>query len=140
MKITKLCAVLERQDFNKQAKQYLKEVVPDSVSISSVALNGLKIVIKGQAKVLMVRQKFEMVFEMSPAKKGDALFLKLKNANSILNGILKTVFPDVPGLDYSWRDEGITISFNRLLRPMGISVAKLESVEVVCGSVRLNFG
>ena len=139
MKITKLCVVLEKQDFSKQAKLCLQAAVPDSVSISSVALNGLKIVIKGRAEVLFVKHDFKMEFEMAPEKNGSALFLKLKNANAFLNGILKTVFPDMPGLEYSWRDEGIMVSFNQLLRPMGISVARLTDITENRGSVRLSF-
>lgn len=141
MKIAKLSVVLEKRDFREWVTQYLRSVVPNSVVISSVALDGLAILIKGRAKVAVVKHDFdfEVVLEMSSAKDGDALFLKLKKANPLLNGILKAVFHDMAGLDYSWWTRGITISFNQLLRPMGISIAKLADIAVDHGSVVLNF-
>lgn len=140
MKISKLSIVLEKQDFREWATQFLRSAVPDSVSIASVALNGTTIVVKGRAEVLFVKHDFKMEFEMSPAKDGAALFLKLKNANPLMNGILKAVFPDVAGVEYSWCDEGISISINRLLRPMGISIARLTGVADDHGSACLDFG
>lgn len=139
MKISKLSVVLEKRDFRQWVTQYLRSVVPDSVAISSVALEGLAILIKGRAEVGVIKHDFEAAFVMSPAKDGDALLLKLKKASPLLNGILKAVFPELPGLDYSWWAGGITISFNHLLRPMGISIAKLTSIMPNGGSVVLNF-
>ena len=139
MKIAKLSVVLEKRDFREWVTQCLRSVVPDSVAISSVALDGLTILIKGRADVGVIKHDFEAAFEMSPAKDGDALLLKLKKANPLLNGILKAVFPEMSGLDYSWWAGGITISFNQLLRPMGISIAKLTGITPNSGSVVLNF-
>lgn len=139
MKISKLSVVLEKRDFREWVTQYLRSVVPNSVAISPVALEGLTILIKGRADVGVIKHNFEAAFEMSPAKDGDALLLKLKKTNPLLNGVLKTVFPERPGLDYSWLAGGITISFNKLLRPMGISIAKLTSITPNRGSVVLNF-